>query len=432
MSSSGFLAGVLDPHLVERFNEGCACVTLDRDALFRALSADLAAAGHTDQQAERLQNLFAPVPLFVSRAHVTQLGDLVRAIESAARTPAWERAVAAWAPEIARPGGAHKGVFFGYDVHLSPQGPQLIEINTNAGGALFNAYLARAQRACCPPVAQALFNVVDPGQIEASFMRMFLREWQLQRGSLPLRTVAIVDTQPERQGLYPEFILFRQFFARNGIKAVIVDPSELEMERDLLTHKGEPIDLVYNRLCDFYLEQPEHAVLAQAYQSGSAVITPFPNAYARFGDKRNLTLLSDADWLRQAGLDEATVAVLSAGVPRTVLVTPARAESLWAQRKGLFFKPVTGYGSRAVYRGAKLTKNVWSQIVGSGYVAQAEVAPSQRTVRVGEPETQLKADLRAYVYDSEIQLLAARLYRGQTTNMSTPAGGFAAVFTEAP
>ena len=37
-------------------------------------------------------------------------------------------------------------------------GPRLIEVNTNAGGAFLNALLARAQHACCavmepPPIA---------------------------------------------------------------------------------------------------------------------------------------------------------------------------------------------------------------------------------------------------------------------------------------
>jgi hypothetical protein len=37
-------------------------------------------------------------------------------------------------------------------------------------------------------------------------------------------------------------------------------------------------------------------------------------------------------------------------------------------------------------------------------------------------------DLRNYVYDGEVQLVAARLYQGQTTNFRTPGGGFAPVF----
>jgi len=34
-----------------------------------------------------------------------------------------------------------------------------------------------------------------------------------------------------------------------------------------------------------------------------------------------------------------------------------------------------------------------------------------------------------YVYDAQVQLVAARLYRGQTTNFRTGGGGFAPVFT---
>ena len=41
----------------------------------------------------------------------------------------------------------------------------------------------------------------------------------------------------------------------------------------------------------------------------------------------------------------------------------------------------------------------------------------------------LKADVRNYVYAGDVQLLAARLYQGQTTNMRTAGGGFAPVLT---
>jgi hypothetical protein len=42
--------------------------------------------------------------------------------------------------------------------------------------------------------------------------------------------------------------------------------------------------------------------------------------------------------------------------------------------------------------------------------------------------TALKYDVRCFVYAGKIQLLAARLYQGQTTNFRTPGGGFAPVF----
>ena len=43
-----------------------------------------------------------------------------------------------------------------------------------------------------------------------------------------------------------------------------------------------------------------------------------------------------------------------------------------------------------------------------------------------EPQP-LKYDVRCYVYEGRVQLLAARLYQGQTTNFRTPGGGFAPV-----
>jgi hypothetical protein len=61
-------------------------------------------------------------------------------------------------------------------------------------------------------------------------------------------------------------------------------------------------------------------------------------------------------------------------------------------------------------------------------VAQALVLPSERRLEVDSAETDLKLDVRAYVYDGAIQLVAARLYEGQTTNFRTPGGGFAPVF----
>jgi hypothetical protein len=101
---------------------------------------------------------------------------------------------------------------------------------------------------------------------------------------------------------------------------------------------------------------------------------------------------------------------------------------LWARRRKLFFKPAAGYGGKATYRGDKLTRRVWEEIVSSRYVAQEQIVPSQRRLRQNGTETALKLDIRNYVYDGEVQLLAARLYQGQTTNFRTPGGGFAPVF----
>ena len=102
---------------------------------------------------------------------------------------------------------------------------------------------------------------------------------------------------------------------------------------------------------------------------------------------------------------------------------------MWAARRQYFFKPVDGYGSKAAYRGDKLTRGTWAQILARPYVAQRLVPPSERTIVVDGREQPLKLDLRTYVYDGAVQLVAARLYQGQTTNFRTAGGGFAPVFT---
>ncbi len=103
------------------------------------------------------------------------------------------------------------------------------------------------------------------------------------------------------------------------------------------------------------------------------------------------------------------------------------ADTLWASRKQLFFKPAKGYGSKAAYRGDKLTKRVFNDIINSDYVAQALVQPSQRRVEIDHEFVDFKLDLRHYVYKAHTQLVSARLYQGQTTNFRTPGGGFAVV-----
>jgi hypothetical protein len=116
-------------------------------------------------------------------------------------------------------------------------------------------------------------------------------------------------------------------------------------------------------------------------------------------------------------------------VPPARLVDRAEADALWAARKQYFFKPIDGFGGRAAYRGDKLTRGTWEQIIARPYVAQRIVPPTERTILLDGREQPLKLDLRCYVYEGTVQLVAARLYQGQTTNFRTTGGGFAPVFT---
>lgn len=415
--------------MIETLNNECFCISLDKEALRRALEADPAAHGLHRMIEERCPHLFAALPVFVSRQHVDEMAGVIQAVEEVVALPAYREAALAWAPGIARHGPGATGAFIGYDFHIGAAGPRLIEINTNAGGALLNVILARAQRACCKEIEELVGGPVSVEGVERTLFEMFVSEWRRSgHAGLPKR-VAIVDDTPEQQFMYPEFLLFAQLFRRCGIEAEVRAPEQLVFEDGVLRDMQGPVDLVYNRLTDFAFEAAEHAPLRAAYLADAAVITPHPRAHALYADKRNLSLLTDRARLRSWGVRDQVITELRRGIPRSQVVTAPDAGRLWAGRRGLFFKPAAGHGSRAAYRGGKLTRKVWGEILAGTYVAQELVPPSER--RIG-PEVSLKVDVRNYVYGANVQLLAARLYQGQTTNMRTAGGGFAPVLTTAP
>ncbi len=416
--------------LAEALNRSCHCIAVDPAKLRHALESSPLTMGIYDAIRRERPHLFSSSPVFLARAQLQHMQSVVTALEeviASAPFAAWARASSA---AIAHPDFGPRGVFLGYDFHLGRTGPALIEINTNAGGALLNTVLAAAQQACCADVEAVLGAATSPAALAEEFLAMFRAEWRRQRGSAALASIAIVDEEPERQYLHPEFLLFQELFRRAGLRAVIADVASLRHERGALVVGGERIDLVYNRLTDFVFAAPTTAALRGAYEAGDVVVTPNPHTYARYADKRHLTVFSDPARLRSWGIPAPTIATLAASVPRTVAVDPARADELWRDRKRWFFKPVEGYASKAAYRGDKLTRGTWETILARPYVAQAVVPPSERTIQIDGREVPLKLDVRAYVYDGVVQLTAARLYQGQTTNFRTAGGGFAPVFTE--
>jgi hypothetical protein len=408
--------------LAEKLNSNCFCGGLDLDSLTRALQSDPGTPDIAALIAERCPHLFSPTPIFISDEQARRMEELIQAVESVVAMPAYRDLVLGQGPASARHAARARGVFFGYDFHLDGDQIGLIEINTNAGGALLNAALARAQIACTGMASKA------PHQFEQAIVDMFREEWRLGGRAAPLASIAIVDTEPEAQYLYPEFLLFRQLFERNGITAVIADPTELRWQDGTLWHGALAIDLVYNRLTDFALDTHASAALRAAYQADAAVITPHPQVHALYADKRNLALLTDAARLAALGVPEATRAILLAGIPHTEVVHAADGEQLWERRRTLFFKPTAGFGGRAAYRGDKVTKRVWQDILDGQYVAQALMAPPERLTGSREAPEKRKFDIRSYCYNGKVQWTAARLYQGQTTNFRTPGGGFAVVY----
>ncbi|HEY5994912.1 MAG TPA: hypothetical protein VIU46_09985 [Gallionellaceae bacterium] len=397
-------------NLAASLNGDSQSAAIDRSALDAALREQ--GPEFFESLTER-PHLFSNAVFFVSAAQLAQMRNVIAAVESIVRLPKWQIL-----PTTGQVNAL--GVFYGYDFHLNAEGAHLIEINTNAGGAFLNALLQHSQRDAHIPGTTFAPNT------EQAFLDMFRNEWRLERGAAPLATIAIVDEQPQQQYLYPEFLLAQRMFERAGINTFIADPAALEARADGLYCADRRIDLVYNRLTDFALQQ--HTALRGAYENNQIVLTPHPQAYACYADKRNLARLSDATALRALGAETHAISALQAGLPLTREVHGADREQWWNERKQWFFKPATGFGAKAAYRGEKVTHRVFDEIMQHDYVAQKFAAPGERMINVGEAgPAPYKSDVRCYVYDGNIQLIAARLYQGQTTNFRTPGGGFALV-----
>lgn len=416
----------------ETLNQGCFCRTLNVNRLQEQLESDPSLRGMMDTIAQTRPHLFSSTVVFIASDMEQRITATVAAIERVAALPAYQAQALARAPAIAQHAFGPVGACMGFDFHLGAGGPQLIEINTNAGGALLNVALARAQETCCAAMDWAFTPNSRRDTLAQTLFDMFLAEWRSQRGNHQLGTVVIVDDDPAAQYLAPEFELFRQLFQRFGVQAAIADPSALEWRDGQLWHGDVAVDMVYNRLTDFYLAEPSHQALRQAYAAGAVVLTPDPHAHALYADKRNLIALSQDELLAAWGASAGDRRLLKAGVPQTELVTAERADELWARRRQLFFKPVAGFGAKAAYRGDKLTRRVWSEILAGDFVAQALVPPGERLIEVDGVVADLKFDLRAYSYQGQVQLLAARMYSGQTTNFRTQGGGFAPVIVVPP
>lgn len=338
---------------------------------------------------------------------------LVRLLDRLGRAPAYRQVVSEESPASARFDPGHAAVMMGYDFHLTPDGPRLIEVNTNAGGAL-PAWLARHPAAPWPD------------RFKDRLRATFAAELRDQtRGTLSKpRRIAILDENPTQQFLYPEMQAFAELFRDWHVAADVVDPAELEATTGGVFRNRERVDLVYNRHCDFYLDTAELAGLRAAYLAGAVCLTPNPFAYALLADKRRLILWRERSLLAECGLREEECDLVEACVPECRLLADGDREQLWRERDGWVFKPVDRFGSRGVLVGEKMTRGRYEQLDPATTLVQRLVPPSLTEV---PGFGAMKTDIRLFAYRARILGVTARLYRGQVTNLRTPGGGFAAV-----
>jgi len=365
-----------------------------------------------------LQELpISKLPAHLSRKDLWQMLRLVRVLFHLGNRENYRQMVFPALPDVARFNPGHASLMMGYDFHLTPQGPRLIEINTNAGGG-YIAWLSEAQ-------SHEEYPIRLSKRIEKRLLASFIREWQDFSGSAaPLRNIAILDENPTEQPLYPEMVACRDWLREQGLKTEIVAPGQLQAGASGVFHGDRRIDLVYNRHCDFFLEEAALAGLREAYLARAVCLSPNPFAYGLLADKRRMILWSDPLQLIELGLDRSDRQLLLEMVPRSRLLADCEPAAIWEERKGLVFKPVTRFGSRGVLMGKSITRKRFAELEPETTLVQDQVLPSREEDAEGGA---YKVDLRLFIYREQLLGVGARLYRGQVTNLSTEGGGFAPI-----
>jgi len=350
----------------------------------------------------------------LARNHFKSMAKLVRLLHKISGLTAYHALLGDDLPETARHNPRHYSAMMGYDFHLSGTGPKLIEVNTNAGGFWFAGLAENSSR---PDFS---------GRVAGRLLSSFLTEFRLftaGKSGLP-EFLAIVDEDPVNQFLYPEMRAFSALFKKAGIDNAIVDPMELQLKGSILYWGGKRVDMIYNRHCDFYLHNPATARIRTAWLAGTVCLTPNPHTYGLLADKRRMALWSDSNKLEKLDLGQPAIDFLLRMVPSTHLLAAMAPEQAWRTRKQWVFKPDTGYASRGVYVGNKLTAAKFAQLDPDNTLVQAWIPPS--LTRFSD-ELPFKTDYRLFAYQNRILCVSARLYHGQVTNLRTPNGGFAKV-----
>lgn len=368
--------------------------------------SDLQTHSLADQISEQLLSPFhIELPKFV----LTQAQDFVQATFELRQSGQYAQYYKAQLADknIVDPG--NHAIMMSYDFHLDEsQTLKLIEINTNAAFLALGYEMYRMRDMVLPVADFSMAEIRD----------CILNEMQ-QWGSDKRQglRVSIIDDNPQAQKLFVEFLLYQSYFKIWGFDVSIDDYREL----------SENVDFVYNRFTDFYFSQESSLHLKKMYSEKQICFSPNPFEYFMLADKQRLIDWADPQlWSGFTDFDKQKN-IIQKHLLGTTELTKENADELWAQRKNLFFKPKQAFGSKQSYKGSSISRRLFDELISQSIVAQQYLQAPEMTFNLDQQEFKLKYDLRFYVYQNRVQLVLARLYNGQVTNLQTPMGGFAPV-----
>jgi hypothetical protein len=273
-----------------------------------------------------------------------------------------------------------------------------------SGGLRFTEYNAET------PAGGAYNDVLTEAFYGLPIVREFLKHWDLRplparhnvlhalldayqqwSGRRALPRIAIVDWAevPTRN----EFVLFQDYFARQGIDCIIADPREMELTGGRLIAGGGPVDLIYKRVLISELVERQgidNPVIRAVRERAVCMVNPLRCKILH--KKASLAVLSDE---RNASLFSAEERdAIDAHIPWTRVVEdrktnpPGASEArdllpfIAANRENLVLKPNDEYGGKGIVLGWEVDQSGWEQAIrtalGEPYIVQHRVAlPSE-------------------------------------------------------
>jgi uncharacterized circularly permuted ATP-grasp superfamily protein len=285
------------------------------------------------------------------------------------RLAAWLGTPEAEARWVALDPGAPDVVLSRVDAFLTPGGPRVIEINSDApAGFGYGDRMAEVFREL--PAFAAVARRI-PLSYQASAAALVAAVRAAAPAADPL--VAIVDWDDVKTRADQEIL--RQAFEAAGVRCRLADPRGLERSRGRLVAGGDAVDVVYRRavLSELVEREDEVRTFLEAYRDRLAA---FVNSLrCRLSeDKAFLALLTD----------EAHAALLAPGerawvtelVPwtrkleqRRTLVEGREVDLVGfaiAERARLVLKPAHAYGGRSVLVGDETPAGEWEAAVHAG------------------------------------------------------------------
>jgi hypothetical protein len=321
------------------------------------------------------------------------------------------------------------GFFIGDDL-------KFFELNAEApAGVAYSDLLARLYLETPPLVRfQQSYQVIPPFGRE-SLLRSLLEAYYDWGGS-GIPQIAIVDW--EGLPTATEFELFKEYFTKQGLQAVVADPRQLELSGGRLTFRGSAIDLVYRRVATNELLQKidECQALVQAYRDQKVCVV---NSFrAKYMHKKILFAIL-TDYSNARLFDAGERAVIERHIPWTRRVAKMRTlyqghsidlpDFIVRQRERFVLKPNDEYGGRGIVIGSEVDDREWEQRVYAAlddfWVVQERVHGELQRFAVWDQGLRFQdylVDLDPFLFSGEVGSCLARLAVGPTTNVSAGGG----------